>query len=59
MEWLLSEGDVWSVDLEYRQKRAITFDPTVGSSSNFYTGCSPLGSYGMATRLRGCLVGRT
>ena len=50
MEWLLSEGDVWSVDLEYRQKRAITFDPTVGSSSNFYTGCSPLGSYGMATR---------
>ena len=31
MEWLLGDEDVWSVKLEYRLKRAITFDPTVGS----------------------------
>ena len=31
MEWLLSDEDVWSVNLEYRLKRAITFDPSVGS----------------------------
>jgi hypothetical protein len=41
MEWLLGNNDVWSVVLEYRLKRAIPFDPTVGSSSNFYTGCFP------------------
>jgi hypothetical protein len=30
MEWLLSDEDVWSVKLEYRLERAITFDSTVG-----------------------------
>jgi hypothetical protein len=38
MESLLSDEDVWSPVLEYRLKRAITFDPTVGSRSNFYKG---------------------
>jgi len=38
MEWLLRDEDVWSVELEYRLKKAITFDPTVGSRSNFYKG---------------------
>jgi hypothetical protein len=38
MEWLLRDEDVWSVKLEYRLKKAITFDPTVGSRSNFYKG---------------------
>jgi hypothetical protein len=38
MEWLLGDEDVWSLVLEYRLKSAITFDPTVGSRSNFYTG---------------------
>ena len=41
IEWLLGDNDVWSVVLEYRLKSAIPFDPTVGSSSNFYTGCFP------------------
>jgi hypothetical protein len=36
MEWLLGDEDVWSVELEYRLKRAITFGPTVGSRLNFY-----------------------
>ena len=36
MKWLLGEEDVWSGELEYRLKRAITFDPTVGSRSNFF-----------------------
>jgi len=36
MEWLLGDEDVWSVELQYRVKRAITFDPTVGLRSNFY-----------------------
>jgi hypothetical protein len=31
MEWLLGDEDVWSVELAYRLKKAITFDPTVGS----------------------------
>ena len=31
MEWLLGDEDVWSVELEYRLKRAITFALTVGS----------------------------
>jgi len=35
MEWLLGDEDVWSVELEYRLRRTITFDPTVGSRSNF------------------------
>jgi hypothetical protein len=34
MEWLLRDDDVWSVELEYRLKRSITFDPTVGLLSN-------------------------
>jgi hypothetical protein len=50
MERLLGDEDVWCVELEYRLKRAITFDPTVGSRSNFYLGGFPEGSYGMATR---------
>jgi len=36
MECLLGDEDVWSVELEYRVKRAISFDPTVGSLSNFF-----------------------
>ena len=59
MEWLPDDEDVWCVELEYRLKRAIPFDPTVGSRSNFYRCCFPSSSYGMATRLLGCLVGRT
>ena len=35
MEWLLDDEDVWSVELEYRLKRAIAFDPIVGSRLNF------------------------
>ena len=31
MEWLLGDEDVWSPVLEYRLKRAITFDLTVYS----------------------------
>jgi len=53
MEWLLGDEDVWSVKLEYRLKRALTFDSTVGSCSNFYKGFQRLlswGSYRMATR---------
>jgi len=38
MEWLLGDEDIWSVELEYRNKRAITIDPIVGSRSNFYRG---------------------
>jgi hypothetical protein len=30
LEWLLGDDDVWSVEFEYRFKRAITSDPTVG-----------------------------
>jgi hypothetical protein len=41
MEWLLSCEDVLSVELEYRLKRSIPFDQTVGSRSNFYRGCFP------------------
>ena len=50
MEWLLGDEDVRSVELEYRLRRAINFDPLVGSRSNFSTSCFPWGSYGMATR---------
>ena len=50
MEWLLGDEDVWSVELEYRLKRTITFDLTVGSRSKFSRGCFPWGIYGMATR---------
>jgi hypothetical protein len=59
MEWLLGDEDVWSVKLEYRLKKAITFDLIVGSRSNLSRGCFPWGSYGMTTRWRGCMVTRT
>jgi len=36
MEWLVGYEDVCLVELEYRLKRAITFDLTVGLRSNFY-----------------------
>ena len=39
MEWLLGDEYVWSVKLDYRLKRAIAFDPTVGSRSKFSRGC--------------------
>jgi hypothetical protein len=35
MEWLLDDEDVWSVELEYRLKKARAFDPTIGSHLNF------------------------
>jgi len=38
MEWLLGDGYVLSASIEYRLITAITFDPTVGSRSNFYKG---------------------
>jgi hypothetical protein len=41
MEWLLDDEDVWSVELEYRLKKARAFDPTVGSRSKFSKGCFP------------------
>ena len=41
IEWLLGEEDVWSIKLDHMVKRAIPFDPTVGSLSNFYIGCFP------------------
>jgi hypothetical protein len=36
MEWLMGDVDVWSPILVYQLKKAITFDPTVGSLSKFY-----------------------
>jgi hypothetical protein len=36
MEWLVGDEDIWWVELEYRLKRAKTFDLTVGLRSNFY-----------------------
>ena len=50
MKWLLGDEDVWSVELEYWLKRAITFDLTVGSRSNSYKGSFAWGRYGIATR---------
>ena len=41
MEWLISDEDVLSVELEYRLKRAIPLDQTVVPPSNFYAGCFP------------------
>jgi hypothetical protein len=41
MEWLLVDEDVLCGELEYRLKRVIPFDPTVGSLSNFYRGYFP------------------
>jgi len=46
MEWLLDDKDVWFVELEYRLKRAIAFDPTVGSRSKFYRDLQRLFSLG-------------
>jgi len=48
MEWLLGDEDVWSPVLEFRLKRAITFNMTVGSCSNLSRGYFTWGSYGMA-----------
>jgi hypothetical protein len=62
MEWLHDYEDVCSVELQYRLKRAITFDPTIARAQSFAAvlrGCFPWVRYGMATRWRGCLVGRT
>ena len=50
MECLLGDEDIWCVALEYRLKSAKPFDPTVGSTSNFYRCCFPDGSCGMGTR---------
>jgi len=47
---VLDDQDVLSIELEYRFKSALTFDPTVGSHSNFYRvskGCFSCGSNGM------------
>ena len=46
MEWLLSDEDVLSVEIDYRLKKVITFDPTVESRSNFYMGFRRLFSLG-------------
>jgi hypothetical protein len=54
MEWLLGDEDVWSDDLQYRLKRAITFDSTVARSQIFTGvsgGCFPYVRYGMASQL--------
>ena len=51
MEWLHGDEDVLSVELEYRLKRAITFDLIVGRSQIFTgvsRGCFPSGSYGIS-----------
>jgi len=45
-EWLVGDEDVWSPVLEYRLKRAITFDSTIGSCSKFYRGFQRLFSLG-------------
>jgi hypothetical protein len=44
IESLLGDMEVWSATLEKWVKRAITFDPTTGSRSNFYS------SFRMLTR---------
>jgi hypothetical protein len=35
MEWLLGDEYIWSVELDHLVKKAIPFDLTVGSRSNF------------------------
>jgi hypothetical protein len=35
-ESILGDDEVWSPRLDGRFEKAITFDPTVGSQSNFY-----------------------
>ena len=47
MKWLLGDEDVWSIELEYRLKRALSFNLTVGSRLNFYRGFQRLFSLGM------------
>jgi len=46
MEWLLGDEDLWSVKLEFRLKMAITFYPSVGSSSIVYRGFQRMFSLG-------------
>jgi hypothetical protein len=46
MESLLEDKEVLSAMLEQQLKKAITFDPTVGSRSNCYTGFRRLFSLG-------------
>jgi hypothetical protein len=46
MELLLGDEDVWSVELEYWLKSAITFDHTIGLRSNIYKGFQMLFSLG-------------
>jgi hypothetical protein len=41
VEWLISDEDVLSVELEYHLKMAIPLDQTVVPPSNFYAGCFP------------------
>jgi hypothetical protein len=57
MEWLLIDKDVWSGELEYSLKRAFTFDPTVGSRSNFFRGFERL--FALGKLWNHCLVMRT
>ena len=57
MEWLLRDEVVQSVEHEYRLKRAITFDPTVGSRSNIYRGFQSL--FSLVRLLNRCSVTRT
>jgi hypothetical protein len=47
MEWLLADEDVGSVELQYRLKMTITFDPNVGSLSNIYRDFQRLFSLGV------------
>jgi hypothetical protein len=49
-EWQFGDEDVWSVELDHLVQKAIPFDPTVGSRSNFYRCCFPDGSCGMANQ---------
>jgi len=46
MAWLLGDEDVLAVEIEYWLEKAITFDPIVGSRSNFYRGFQRIFSLG-------------
>jgi len=46
MEWLVDDEDVWSVECKYQLKKAMAFDPTVGSRSKFHRGFHMLFSLG-------------
>jgi hypothetical protein len=35
-EWILDDDEVWSCQAGWTVRKAITFDPTVGSRSKFY-----------------------